>query len=66
MNDSATEERPTRPSPRARVDSSKRRMLAGREARQGDIILNTPARRAWFIGGLVACVVLLLVIALVK
>jgi len=41
-------------------------VLSGRRARQGDIILDTPAKRAWFIGGLAVCVLFLLVIALIK
>jgi hypothetical protein len=40
------------------------RMATGEEARQGRIVLTTRTRRAAFIGGLVALVLLPLVIAL--
>jgi hypothetical protein len=70
MNDNARDERATddRPSRASRRNAgpAKPRVLTGREARQGDIILDTPAKRAWFIGGLAACAILLLVVALVK
>lgn len=66
MNERATDDRRPRASPRPRNEDRKRRILSGRQARQGDIILDTPGKRAWFIGGLAACVILLLVIALVR
>jgi hypothetical protein len=66
MDDSAREERQSGTPPRPDGASKPRTVLSGREARQGDIILDTPAKRAWFIGVLAACVVLLLVLALAR
>ncbi|WP_309082819.1 peptide ABC transporter permease [Chelativorans sp.] len=38
--------------------------LSGEEARQGDVVLRTPMRRAIFIGGLAGIVVLAVALAL--
>lgn len=40
-------------------------VVSGEEARQGKIVLNTPARRRRFVGILVFCIVLLVVIGFV-
>ena len=41
----------------------KAREFSGRNARQGDIILRTPARKAIFIAGLAGCVLLAVLLA---
>lgn len=40
------------------ADEQKRTEISGREARQGEIILRTPLRKAIFIAGLVGFVLL--------
>ena len=43
---------------------SERIELSGDQARQGDIILRSPTRRRLFFGGLILCVIALIVIGL--
>jgi hypothetical protein len=50
--------------PDDRNTESRHRVVTGEEARQGRIVLTTRVRRAAFIGGLVALVLLPLAIAL--
>jgi hypothetical protein len=40
--------------------------LSGEEARQGEIILDTPSKRRWYIAVLVVCVSALLVISFLR
>jgi hypothetical protein len=47
----------SQPTPSSRPPASGRTRLTGTEARQGEIILKTPARKAVFIGGLVVAAV---------
>lgn len=49
---------------RSRTESrTKPRTFSGRDARQGEIILRTPLRRAIFIAGLVAAAILAFVLS---
>ncbi len=43
-------------------DATRRRRITDKQARGGRIVLNTPARRAIFAGGLIGLVIVLLVV----
>lgn len=45
------------------TESRKQTTLRGRDARQGEIILRTPARRAVFVAGLVGIILLALMVS---
>jgi hypothetical protein len=40
--------------------------LSGEQARQGEIVLRTPARRAIFVAGLIGVVILALIVMIVR
>ncbi|HVW55165.1 MAG TPA: hypothetical protein VHC00_05765 [Rhizobiaceae bacterium] len=50
---------------RTTAPRNKPRTFSGRDARQGDIILRTPLRRAIFVAGLVGIVILAFVLSYV-
>ena len=56
--------RPLTPDEKHRLAREQGEAIASGRARKGHIVLNTPARRAIFIGGLIGIVVLVLALAI--
>ena len=56
--------RPPGPDEKSRLAREQGEAIASGRARKGHIVLNTPARRAVFIGGLIGIVVLVLALAI--